>query len=501
MRNNINIIGNSQTFTYMLEYENGIIGTMSHSTSYYTKQNIVWLMQNNVKYYKEGNEWHNNSALSKSYDYIPEMYDHSNIRLYFPLHSIDTYINNCSYVLTANTWINGHKVDLGCKIFKHSDTLCNACGVIKNGNNEYYEYIDLEIIDPYELIYSDNWADFRKNICNEPDKTNMLNNNGSLLYITLYIVDNHNDKYIINNEVIGGSNFFNITHSNNDYLTINIETDLQNRGWKFTTTINSQYKTLLEYLNETYGLKHISNDNISYELVIKNNNTLILGPKVKFNDLNQVITINDIRSKVDSNGNKIPIERMGMADFFKSWDNFSEEWKLVGCLIIDDPTYPDENIINILSNEIPISQEIFKYFVGDVNTQIMQIIDPADMEIINYTLVNKIENKVVHIERPSDTKSNIIQPVFFRVKETEFLTIHPAVTENICINLDDYKSKVEKFILQIEGCEFTQIGSNNFGIIFKVHGKNLPNKTTSGLYYILNENNELVTSGKYKYVM
>jgi hypothetical protein len=123
------------------------------------------------------------------------------------------------------------------------------------------------------------------------------------------------------------------------------------------------------------------------------------------------------------------------------------------------------------------------------------------MEIINYTLVNKIENKVVHIERPSDAKSNIIQPVFFRVKDTEFLTIHPAVTENICINLDDYKSKVEKFILQIEGCTFTQIGSNNFGIIFKVQGKNLPGKATSGLYYVLNENNELVTSGKYKYVM
>jgi hypothetical protein len=94
-----------------------------------------------------------------------------------------------------------------------------------------------------------------------------------------------------------------------------------------------------------------------------------------------------------------------------------------------------------------------------------------------------------------------MQPVFFRVKETEFLTIHPAVTENICINLDDYKSKVEKFILQIEDCTFSQIGSNNFGIIFKVHGKNLPGKVPSGLYYVLNENNELVTSGKYKYVM
>ena len=500
MRNNINIIGNNQTFTYMIEYENGIMNTLSHSTSYDTKNNIVWLMRDDVKYYRNGNEWHSINTLSKSYDYIPEMYDHSNVRLYFPLHSADTYHNNCNYVLTTNTWINGHKIDLGSKVFKRTDALCNPKGVIKKGNNEYYEYVDLEIVDPYELIYSDIWADFRRNICGEPANTKVLNNTGSVLYVTLYVVDDKGDMYILNNDVIGGTNFFNIVRSNKDYMSLDIETDLSVNGWRFTTSINSQYDSLLEYINETYGLEHITNDDISYELVIKNNNTLILGPKVKFNDLQQVITINDIRSNVDADGEQVPIERMGIADFFNSWDNFSEEWKLVGCLTVNDPEYPDEDIINILSNEIPVSQEIFKYFVG-ADTQTTQIISPSDMEIINYTLVDKIENKVVHIERPSDAKSNIIQPVFFRVKDTEFLTIHPAVTENICINLDDYKSKVEKFILQIEGCTFTQIGSNNFGILFKVQGKNLPGKATSGLYYVLNENNELVTSGKYKYVM
>lgn len=501
MRNNINIIGNNQTFTYMIEYENGIVSTISHSTLYSTRQNMVWLMRNDVKYYKYGNEWHNVSSLPKSYDYIPDMYDHSNIRLYFPLHSIDTYFKGCNYVLTANTWINGHRVDLGCKVFKRSEALCNPHGVIKNGNNEYYEYVDMEIIDPYELIYSDIWADFRINVCKESNSIKVINNTGSILYITLYAVDNYDDVYLLNNEIIGGTNFFNIIRSSKDYLSLNVETDLQSNGWKFTTSINSQYDSLLKYINETYGLEDVTEDDISYELVLKNKNTLILGPKVKFNGLQQVITMNDVRSRTDANGVNVPIERLGMAEFFKSWGSFSEEWKLVGCLIIKDPTYPDEDAINILSNEIPISQEIFKYFVGSADTQSTQIINPNDMEIINYTLVNKIENKVVHVERPSDTKSNIMQPVFFRVKETEFLTIHPAVTENICINLDDYKSKVEKFILQIEDCTFSQIGSNNFGIIFKVNGKNLPGKATSGLYYVLNENNELVTSGKYKYVM
>jgi hypothetical protein len=115
-------------------------------------------------------------------------------------------------------------------------------------------------------------------------------------------------------------------------------------------------------------------------------------------------------------------------------------------------------------------------------------------------LVNKVENKIVQLERPDKSKTNIIQPVFFRVNDTELLTIHSAVTENVCVNLDDYKSKVDTFYLQIEKCIFNQIGANQYGIIFKVVGASLPNETPEGTYYILNEDYELVTTGKYKYV-
>jgi hypothetical protein len=86
------------------------------------------------------------------------------------------------------------------------------------------------------------------------------------------------------------------------------------------------------------------------------------------------------------------------------------------------------------------------------------------------------------------------------VNDSELLTIHPAVTENVCVNLDDYKSKVDTFSLQIENCRFNQIGANQYGIIFKVVGATLPQEATEGTYYILNEDYELVTKGKYKYV-
>ena len=200
---------------------------------------------------------------------------------------------------------------------------------------------------------------------------------------------------------------------------------------------------------------------------------------------------------------KVSNPRSGLRHFFESWTpqvdgwpHFEEGWVMQASMtatLEDDEMY-------ILSNEVPITQEVFKYFVGWTKEELEKREKIQDMEIKNYTLVNKIVNEVIQLERPDKSKSNIIQPVFFRVNDAELLTIHPAVTENICVNLDDYKSKVDTFSLQIENCRFSQIGVNQYGIIFKVVGTTLPQETPEGTYYILNEDYELVTKGKYKYV-
>jgi hypothetical protein len=73
------------------------------------------------------------------------------------------------------------------------------------------------------------------------------------------------------------------------------------------------------------------------------------------------------------------------------------------------------------------------------------------------------------------------------------------VTENICINLDAYKSSVDRFYIKIEGTSYSEVGRTESGVIFKVQGSLLPGTVTSGTYYILNEDADLVTTGKYKY--
>jgi hypothetical protein len=123
------------------------------------------------------------------------------------------------------------------------------------------------------------------------------------------------------------------------------------------------------------------------------------------------------------------------------------------------------------------------------------------LDMNNYTInaVNKIQHNIIQLDSPSDYKANIIKPIFFRSRELAKLIVHPAVTEYVCINLDQYKSKVDVFMLKIEDTIFVEYGRNPSGIVFKIVGNNLPNKITSGVYYVLNQDEELVTTGQYIY--
>ena len=121
------------------------------------------------------------------------------------------------------------------------------------------------------------------------------------------------------------------------------------------------------------------------------------------------------------------------------------------------------------------------------------------MNLLNINAINKTENIITKIERVGDNKANIFQNIFYRVLDAHSIVIRPEVNENICINLDQYKHLVEKFILQVEGVKFIEIGRTKQGILFKIISSKLPKKQSKGQYYILNQDSELVTSGKYIY--
>jgi hypothetical protein len=510
MKNNINIKYNGQVFSYMLEYEKNI--SDSHNVNDYIynsditlyDDNSILRLYNNINYYKDTNNWyHIDNLESKIEDnYIPELIKTSCLKLYIPNHTPSTYIRGIKYALNINTWLNGYKIDLGTYMFEPSDTIAIPSGTLKAGGNEYQEYIYFNIIDPFSIIYSDEWDNFRKNICLERPNTNTFT---PTLYVSLYIVDNYNDSYILANDCSGGYTNF-IISNNNDFLDLRLSSSVNPLGFKFDIHYNEVYDSFTEYIYETYALS-TSYKNIAFDIIIKNKDSIIYDPCTvrTYNGVEnygksvQYISINDL-------GNNL------IKEFLSTWLNYEEGWSIVGSLTIyDDQYYLDghndlvvnENkneLLSFVSNEIPITQELFSLFA---NGGCEKIIDIEDMNIQTFNVVNKIEHNIVQVERPNvtESKNNIVQPVFFRVKESEILTLHPMVTENISINLDDYKSKVERFTLQIGDTLFSQIGANSYGILFKIKANTLPKTITAGTYYVLDENNELITTGKYNCVM
>lgn len=154
--------------------------------------------------------------------------------------------------------------------------------------------------------------------------------------------------------------------------------------------------------------------------------------------------------------------------------------------------------MDLRSEPLALTEDLYAALLAkaqNINTEIL----PDDMKIISPRIMEKTIQKVVTMTSQTDSKANIIQPVFFRARELAHILIHPEVTENISINLDAYKSQVTQFYIKVEGVAFPEIGRTEGGVIFKVQGSLLPGSKTAGTYYILNERAELITTGKYTY--
>lgn len=121
---------------------------------------------------------------------------------------------------------------------------------------------------------------------------------------------------------------------------------------------------------------------------------------------------------------------------------------------------------------------------------------PEDMIIQQPLIVNRITPPPAPTTAFNDSHRGVIQPIYFRVRDINMVIVHPAVTEKIAINLDAYKSKVSNFHLKIGSLVLPEIARTASGIVFRIPGDQLQGPQ-EGMCYILDENLELVTSGRY----
>lgn len=428
-------------------------------------------------------------------DFIPEKIDISSFNIYFPQHSVETYSNNNFYIIEFNTYVNGDKLILGCFLLDRRDAIAFPGKKIIAGER-YYEYINIKVPDPWNIIYSDEWAEFRQNVCQEPAN---INNTGSLIGIEIHPVYIDNNIWYKNLDFVGGFNSLLISDLTSDYLApvLSIEKD-DNNTPKLTVSFryNTVYDSLEEYIRETYQIAGEIDARTSIMLHDEENvynYYMFTGTPdhitIEVVDPDQNIPFTDWTG-VDEEGNIIEYWKDGL--MFTAFFSIYIE---------------DEPAISIKSNNLPLTKDLYSILLQrkdgvpseiDLNEieDLNIIINDKTMTDIN--IVNKIEKNIVNIQRPSDYKSGIARPVFVKVYDnSDNIQVHPTVTENIGINLQKYKNMVKLFTLKIADTEFPEIGRIGVNVVFKVLAGSLPEDLVGGQYYILDDNKEVITFGNY----
>lgn len=457
---NINILNKEHTFKYVLEYKENEVETSS------TIPTSNWKWNNNV--------WEPSLSNEDFTSYIPTIIKTSNITLYFPDYSVDTYENGLKYALTINTWINDKYIELGSFIISRND--CEAADTIKTFyNQKYYEKYTVTIINPKSIVYDDDWKNWREKICGVNVTEYELNNTGSIINFSLHPVINSGDIYTKVEKYDGGQNAINL--SKFDKLSYNIKFNefLDFEGnVSYNEAYSKDFLGFKEYLKETYN---IADDiELKYEFYIQDKEDLFFREVDQNNDINVILLRSDI-------------------DIFTNWIDFKPGLVLNSTLNV---LVGGEVVLTIMSNSINLTQEIFKFLIQDGST-IDNINIKEIMKTYNINTVNKIQQNIIQVDRPNDYKSNIVKPVYYRTRDIANVVFHPEVTENICINLDAYKSSVKSFILRLEGINFGEKARVSSGVIFRINGNYLPKTNKEGIYYILNQDSELITTGKYIY--
>lgn len=402
------------------------------------------------------------------------------VRLYFPQYSVDTYNSNCTYVAEFFTYIHGIKISLGNFVFQRKNSL--ACVPIRfGGMDEYYEYMDFHIADPRFILSDESMDEFRGLFGQTDDSPS----NPSLLGCGLFVVEWGEDSYIKQDGWTGGQN--SIPISDPEDLSLHCWYNVENREICLDITFNSVYEGNIEkYLKENYNCKSAS---VVLQYVIMDDSNVYHERSVTIDN----ITNPSYRFPIDSSTDEM----------FDSWNGWKEGLLIKAtALFFMTGNQDDFPSVMLMSNRIPVSQELFSKMIKSDGYNVIPSkinLDDLQMNNVNLTAINKIEQNT-QTKTPIDiAKNHIIQPVFYQTRDLTSTVIHPSVTENIAINLDSYKSQVTQFKLQVEGIHFNEIGRTGRGVIFKIYGNMLPKKSDEGTLFILDQNNELVTSGKYIY--
>ena len=273
------------------------------------------------------------------------------------------------------------------------------------------------------------------------------------------------------------------------YLRRNIKVDVDNKNELKEYYIKMKVQSLYDEINEDndteinfIGFRIVIGSDVNFKHIIYDHNI-----KIDFDDLDDfAFNLNDI---------------------FEDLSNIYDGYYVAKIIFIDRLLGTE-----IISNSVMISPEWAKFMVKSSNERILNF-DNIDniLETLNLedmTEFNCIENIRCVIHKKSEDNNTIVKsnnaprllyrPLFYKASGLQNVQIRRNVKQKIGINLAEYMTKVETFKLLLNGNEYIEYGRNDAFVIFEISGNNFT--TSSGMYDILNQDDEYISSGKYSMI-
>lgn len=153
----------------------------------------------------------------------------------------------------------------------------------------------------------------------------------------------------------------------------------------------------------------------------------------------------------------------------------------------------------MFSNSIVINQDIYKYFTVKNSEFSLDLMDMENkfnfIKTIKCNIIKNTSNEGQIINTPVQNNKIIYKPVFYKVSDLQNINIYSGQTQNIGINLNQFMTKVETFVILIDNIKIIESGRNEMFVIFSIPANQL--SSTSGTYHILNQDDEYISSGSW----
>lgn len=405
------------------------------------------------------------------------------VRVYFPLECIHTYYRAATkYLVSVYTYIKKDVYTLPKRLYLYSNIIDSfdnlACAPKVYKGNRYQEYQDINIYDFYELINSG------------------VERSEYIIHINIQpVYVEGNSAYAFNDIKPGSSS---LSYYRDSILQVIPSFDIINRKVQVRFERNNDEINIFKYISDNYEP-----------------NMLIYLRYFIVNKYDEIIYIDNPVLLKEGDESSIAFDDL-FGERFKSWSDWEEGMQLYvsaeayaykGKMDEEDlkdfrnkligGDWIDCFNISIASDTIPITSDIYKFILrsGIDNIKYINLTDIEDMTINSYNVTNEIINKNINVSQ-SSVSNGLVKPVFFKAYDISKIKVHRDVYENICVNLDEYKNKVNKFYIKICGNYFVEYARTIDGVIFNINGAVITSNT--GTYYICDADKNFITSGKYE---